>query len=68
MDVSARSGLKSRLTLFGLSAQAADRAIDAFAHELAEKVREHGGTRGDEFFAEALQAAADLIDPEADGS
>lgn len=32
--------------------------------EAAEEIRDHGGTRGDESFAEAAQAFADLIDPE----
>lgn len=67
--MSARSGLKSRLTLFGLSAQAADRAIDAFAHELAEKIREDVQIHGNwACCAEACGSAADLIDPEHDGS
>lgn len=37
---------------------------DEVLREAAERIRDHGGTRGDEFFAEALQAAADLIDPD----
>ena len=44
--------------------EAVNRQIDAFAHELAEEIREHGGTRGDEYFNEAAHVFADLIDPE----
>lgn len=32
--------------------------------EAAEKIRDHGGTRGDEFFTEAAQVFADLIEPD----
>lgn len=56
------------LERYGVPEDVIDGVLCMHAHELAEKVREHGGTRGDEFFAEALQAAADLIDPEAGGS
>lgn len=32
--------------------------------EAAEKIRDHGGTRSDEYFTEAAQVFADLIEPD----
>jgi hypothetical protein len=64
-DDSARRGLKGRLVLMGLSEQAADRAIDAYAHELAEKQRAWNGPPFiEERWESGKSDAADLIDPE----
>lgn len=41
-----RSRLHGRLVLMGLPADVADRAIEAFAHELTEELRSFGATAG----------------------
>lgn len=48
---------------FDDAATEADRLIDAYAHELAEKIRDSLG--GDGGFPDGMNHAADLIDPEA---
>jgi hypothetical protein len=66
--VSARRGLVGRLVLLGLSEQAAERAVDAYAHELAEQIRARSQT-GDRnwdavTWTKGMRQAADIIDPE----
>lgn len=44
-----------------------DELLDAYAHELAEKIREHAGSDGLDYYSpQGLYEAADLIDPEPD--
>lgn len=61
--MSARDGLIGRLVIFGLSEQAASRVVDAYAHELAEKIRK---APFEEHLLQGHQRAraARIIDPE----
>lgn len=66
--MSARETLIGRLVIFGMSEQSAVRAVDAFAHELAEKQRAYArrmeGHPGFQYLAPGVFVGADHIDPE----
>jgi len=60
--MSARQDLEWQLALSGLEPAEAHRMLDAYAHELAEKIRQDTTVMGEAGDQYAL-AYADLIDP-----
>ena len=69
--MSARDALLAYLCQAGLSAPRAEANLDAFAHELAERIRadiipelDEYGTREQQAEIDGRRGAADLIDPE----
>lgn len=63
--MSARDRLIAYLRQSGLSTPRAEANLDAFAHELAERIREAGAYWGEwAATGKAYRAAADIIDPQ----
>jgi hypothetical protein len=61
--VSARDAVH-RLFESGRTSYRLDAYLDAYAHELAEKIRAHGREGDNVLFADEWDSAADLIDPQ----